>query len=155
MAGIAGYRTLLVRQTPLAALAQRHKDAERRPRASLPPWPRQVDGKTREPESVSQETDDMDPNQTQVAATLGISLTALWRLMGNPQFPKPTSNDGVNISWSSATPINAFAALMTSAKANGWVVTVAAYPTADWAMMATTPIGPYYRPAASDPLFDL
>ena len=30
---------------------------------------------------------------------------------------------------------------MTSAKANGWVVSVASYPVADWAFMAATPIG--------------
>ena len=40
------------------------------------------------------------------------------------------------------------------AAANGWKVSVAAYPTADWAFMAATPIGPYYRPAFADPLFD-
>jgi hypothetical protein len=42
-----------------------------------------------------------------------------------------------------------------AAQANGWVVTVAANPTANWSMMVATPIGPYYRPALADPLFDI
>jgi predicted DNA-binding transcriptional regulator AlpA len=97
----------------------------------------------------------MDPNAAAAAVQLGITLTALWALMRNPQFPAPTSNDGAgNINWTSAS-INAFQALMTSAKSNGWIVTVAAYPTANWSMMAATPIGPYYQPALADPLFDL
>jgi hypothetical protein len=35
------------------------------------------------------------------------------------------------------------------AAANGWAVTVAAYPAANWGVMGATPIGPY-----CDPLFD-
>jgi hypothetical protein len=160
LAGIAGYKMVGVRLTPLSALAQRHSDRDRRPRAALPPWPRPADSKARAPEleaaAVSKETDMDDPNAVAVAAQLGITLSALWSLMRNPQFPVPTSNagDGVNINWDAA-PMNAFQALMTSAKANGWIVTTAAYPTADWATMAATAIGPYYRPAFADPLFDL
>ena len=163
MAEISGYRQIGVRQLPLAALMRSRGDDDRRvPRASRPPWPRTVDGKApaQEPEPAAavneEETDDMDPLAAAVATQLGISLTALWALMRNPQFPQPTSNagDGVNISWN-ASPINAFQALVTSAKANGWVVTVAAYPTANWASMAATPIGSSYRPAFADPLFDL
>jgi hypothetical protein len=59
------------------------------------------------------------------------------------------AGDGVNINWS-ATAINSFAALMTAAKANGWIVTTAAYPTANWAFMAITPIGASYRTAFAD-----
>jgi hypothetical protein len=61
--------------------------------------------------------------------------------MRNPGFPAPSSNDGNgNINWTAAS-INAFQTHTTSAKANGWVVSVASYPVADWAFMAATPIG--------------
>ena len=42
---------------------------------------------------------------------------------------------------------------MAQAQANGWIVTAAAFPSADWVMMAATATGPYYRPNG-DPLFD-
>jgi hypothetical protein len=49
----------------------------------------------------------------------------------------------------------AFAALMTAAQANDWIVTTAAYPSANLQMMAATPTGSGYRPAMNDPMFDL
>ena len=61
-----------------------------------------------------------DPNQVQVAAQLGISVSALWRLSANPAFPQPTSsNDGLgDLTWSTAS-INSFVALWNAALANG------------------------------------
>jgi hypothetical protein len=86
---------------------------------------------------------------------LNISVLALWSLSGNPQFPAPTSNDGAgNVVWDSGD-IAAFEALWTAARANGWVTSTAALPTANWSAMASTPIGSRYVPALSDPLFDL
>jgi len=38
--------------------------------------------------------------------------------------------------------ITTFAALMTAVQANGWIVTTAAYPSANWQMMAATPTAP-------------
>ena len=39
-------------------------------------------------------------DQAAVAASLGVSLSALWSLSGNPQFPAPISNDGYgNVTW--------------------------------------------------------
>ena len=94
-------------------------------------------------------------NQTAVATALGITTLALWSLSGNPQFPRPTSNDGAgNVVWD-AGAIAAFEALWNAAQANGWITSTAALPSADWAMMAATPIGPHYVPALSDPLFDI
>lgn len=85
----------------------------------------------------------------------GPTVTVLLSVMSNPQFPQPTSNagDGVNINWSRAS-INSFATLMTAAKANGWIITTASLPTFPFAEAAVMPIGSYYLPAASDPLFD-
>ncbi len=45
--------------------------------------------------------------------------------------------------------------LMSAAQANGWINSTAALPTANFATMAVTPVGSYYRPALSDPLFDI
>jgi hypothetical protein len=60
----------------------------------------------------------------------------------------------VDIIWPDVA-INSFSATMATVKANGWIVTPADLPFADWATMAAGPPGPYYVPALSDPLFDL
>ncbi len=54
-----------------------------------------------------------------------------------------------------ADAIASFGALMMAAQANGWIVTDAALPSAGWATMAATPVGPFYQPALSGPLFDV
>jgi hypothetical protein len=75
--------------------------------------------------------------------------------MRNSAFPAATSNDGNrNISFDSAA-VTAFAATLAAARANGWVITPAALATAPLARIATIPLGKYYVPALSDPLFDI
>jgi len=94
-------------------------------------------------------------NQTQVASALSISVTALWSLSGNPQFPRPVSNDGAgNILWDS-TAISTFAALQSAALGRGWKISTAALPTFDFNHAASNSPGASYRPAFADPLFDL
>ena len=67
-------------------------------------------------------------------------------LTGDGQLPQATAWDVVA----------ACDALVEAARANGWIVADAApLSIDDLVMMATTPIGPYYRPAFADPLFDL
>jgi hypothetical protein len=76
------------------------------------------------------------------------------RSQGNPQFPRPTSNDGAgNVVWDSGD-IAAFVSLWNAAKASGWQIYPAATPTLDFAAMAAAPPGPYYWPQGGDPLFD-
>jgi|SRR5271165_6341011 len=68
--------------------------------------------------AMSSGDDGGDSTAPQVAAQLGISMSALWSLNSNPQFPQATLNDDAgNVTWTTAS-INAFQALMTSAKAN-------------------------------------
>jgi hypothetical protein len=55
--------------------------------------------------------------QPDVAAALGIPVLQLWTVSGNPQFPRPISNDGAgNVVWNS-TVIAAFVVLRNAAKA--------------------------------------
>lgn len=94
----------------------------------------------------------MDPTFGGVAAQLGLTASALLLLMGNPQFPPPTSGSGLGASWSSIT---AFAALWTATLANGYRLTNADLPVFNFAAGATTPVGIYYRGSSlADPLFD-
>jgi len=54
-----------------------------------------------------------------------------------------------------ATAISNFAALMASAKANGWVLEPVDYPSANWATLAASSPGPYaYAPSSGRGLFD-
>jgi predicted DNA-binding transcriptional regulator AlpA len=90
----------------------------------------------------------------EVAATLSISVTALWSLSGNPQFPAPVSNDGAgNILWDS-TAISTFAALQASALGRGWKISTAALPDVrfrsclgeqSWRVLSTGVHGPAVR----------
>jgi predicted DNA-binding transcriptional regulator AlpA len=96
-------------------------------------------------------------DQDAVAAALGISVSALWSLSGNVTFPKPTGTDGDgNPTWASGD-ITAFVALWSAAQSNGWILSVVDYPAADFAMMSTTTVGPWYRPTfkSADSLFDV
>jgi predicted DNA-binding transcriptional regulator AlpA len=83
--------------------------------------------------------------QTQVAAELNISLSALWSLSGNAHFPTPVSNDGAGNALWNTSDITAFAALMTAAKSHGWQWDTIDLASANWTMMAATAIGPSYR----------
>jgi hypothetical protein len=51
--------------------------------------------------------------------------------------------------------IDTVGTLMTAAVNNGWIVTTGALSTADWALMAVTPVGIYYTPTLADTLFEL
>ncbi len=102
-----------------------------------------------------------DPNQTQVAATLGISVLALWSLTANPAFPQPSTNDGDgNLTWtgSAATALTTFEGLWTAALARGWKLPPAILPTANFACMASNDPGQYYggpgSPPGTDHLWD-
>jgi hypothetical protein len=87
-------------------------------------------------------------NQTAVIAALGLAgPLALFALMRNRQCPQP-----VNGVWNSGAVV-AFAALMSAARAHGWQVNQANFPTFDWAHGAATPTGSSYRPSSSF-LFD-
>jgi hypothetical protein len=89
--------------------------------------------------------DDPPVSQTQVAAQLGISLSALWSLSGNPGFPTPLSNDDAgNVTWSNVS-VNAFQALMVAAAANGWSWQTEDLPSCNFTMMASTVCGQYRR----------
>jgi predicted DNA-binding transcriptional regulator AlpA len=84
--------------------------------------------------------------QPDVAAALGIPVLQLWTVSGNPQFPRPISNDGAgNVVWNSAV-IAAFVVLRNAAKANGWKIYPAALPTLNLAFMAANAPGPGYVP---------
>ncbi len=65
----------------------------------------------------------------------------------------PTASQ-VAITWSTAA-INAFASLWTAAVANGWQIPTAVLPTFNFAVAAVTPIGNYYLPQGTDPLWDV
>jgi hypothetical protein len=80
----------------------------------------------------------------------GLQLLAL---MSNPQFPTPTSGNGLSSTWASG--ITAFASTWNSVKSNGWKVSPAALATFNFSYAAAHSPGPYYTPAASDPLFDI
>jgi hypothetical protein len=93
-------------------------------------------------------------NQTAVIAALGLAGPyALFALMKNAQFPRPLTNNYQGGLTFSSGAIAAFGALMSAAKAHGWQVNQANFPTANWSMMATTPTGASYRPPSSF-LFD-
>jgi hypothetical protein len=78
-------------------------------------------------------------DEATVCAALNAALT------GDGQFPPATAWDAVA----------ACDALVEAARANGWIVADAApLSIDDLVMMARTPIGPSYRPALADPLFD-
>ena len=44
---------------------------------------------------------------------------------------------------------------MNAAKAKGWIIEPAAFPTLNFASMAASPPGPGYLPQGADPLFDI
>jgi predicted DNA-binding transcriptional regulator AlpA len=91
---------------------------------------------------------------TQVAATLGVSVKALWSLSGNTQFPRPVSGSDVNVLWDGGA-IRAFAALWNAAKSNGWRLPNAIVPSANFTAMAAAAPGSHYTNApGTDPLFD-
>jgi predicted DNA-binding transcriptional regulator AlpA len=94
----------------------------------------------------------MAVNQTAVAALLGLSMSAFWLLTSNSQFPAPVSDDGQgNVTWNTSD-ITAFQGLMGATASNGWTWGDVDLPGANWIMMASTPVGPYYRQALSDGL---
>ena len=92
-------------------------------------------------------------NQTQVAAELSISVTALWALSANPQFPRPVSGSDQNVLWDS-TAIASFVTLWTGALTNGWKIPPSILPTMNVQAMAAAAPGRYYMHAhMGDPLF--
>jgi hypothetical protein len=79
------------------------------------------------------------------AAAIGISVRQLWLLMGNPQFATAiTSNDGAGGVVFDAGAVATFATTYATAKANGWKLTDAQLPDADFAGMAANPPGAFY-----------
>jgi hypothetical protein len=92
--------------------------------------------------------------QLTAAATLGLSIPQLLAVARNPSFPKPTASVNGVITWADAD-IAAFATVLSAVRANGWRLNPASLPTLPIAVASTKPVGPGYRPAGDDPLFDL
>jgi hypothetical protein len=90
---------------------------------------------------------------TQASTQLNVTGLQLLALMRNPQFPTATSGNG--LSSAKASGINIFASLWSATIANWWKVSTAALATFNFACAAAHSPGPYYRPAYSDPLFDI
>jgi len=96
----------------------------------------------------------MTETTTAAASTLGVTHAQFLKLLGNAQFPRPLTNDGYGNMTFTPSDITAFAATMSAAKANGWIVGDNQLASANWTMMASTPTGQGYR-GNSDPLWDL
>jgi hypothetical protein len=76
----------------------------------------------------------------------GSPVLQLWTLSGNPQFPRPISNDSAGNVVRNSAVIAAFVVLWNAAKANGWKIYPAALPTLNLAFMAANAPGPGYVP---------
>ena len=90
-------------------------------------------------------------NYLAVMAALGITLPELLALMKNPEFPRPTSNDGTlaDITWS-APAIIAFASVMAAVAANGWHVDYnTSLASTNWTQLAATTPGPFHANTTS------
>jgi hypothetical protein len=85
-------------------------------------------------------------SQTQVAATLKISVRELWSLSSNPNFPRPIGNDANgDVVWADGD-ISAFVELWSAIKAHGWRITPSLLPTLDIRAMAAAAPGRHYVP---------
>jgi hypothetical protein len=88
------------------------------------------------------------------AAQLGLNVVQTLALASNPAFPRSVGNDTQGFPQFDTAAISTFATTWAAVKSHGWRLNMATYSVAPLAIMAVTQVGPSYRAAGTDPLFD-
>ena len=87
----------------------------------------------------------MDPlSIAQVAGALSLPIIAAEALSRNPSFPAPVSWDNAGNPHWDPTAVATFGGLLSAALSAGWKFDLSNYPSADFAVLATSAPGPDY-----------